>query len=248
MKRVAAWLLACALLPAAAHDSWLAGLALTTGNRYPRGETGTPASSLAAAQCMDGSGRRHALLVRAETAQALQLSTAARGPVACWAELKPFEVTLTPELVAVYFKDIRPDDKVRDAWAAQLERGGEWRERYAKFARIELGTTGAPAEALRKLRAPAGAALEIVAEGDAPLRAGENVRFRVLAAGQPVAGLSVELVSERSALGAWTRSDAEGRVQWKLPFGGAWLVRATRVEPDGESWRSRFATFAFDGA
>jgi len=245
VKVWAAWLLAAAVLPAAAHDSWLTpALSFTTGNRYPLGETGMPASSLGAAQCIDGLGNRHALQVHAETAQALQLRTNARGPLACWAELQPYDVTLTPALVAVYFHDIRPDANVRTAWAAQQERGVAWRERYAKFARIEQGT-GDPA-VLQRLRAPVGAALEIVVEGEAPLRAGETARFRLLAAGDPVAGQAVELVSERSPLGVWSHSDAQGRVQWRLPFGGAWLVRTTRVEPEGERWRSRFATLAFE--
>ena len=212
MTRLAAWLLAAVLLPAAAHDSWLApgpggDLAFTTGNRYPRGESSVPV----AARCIGGS---------------------------CWMETPTFEVALTPALVAVYFKDIRPDDAVRAAWAAQLERGGAWQERYAKFARIERGDAASSR--------PVGAELEIVAEGDGPLRAGQDARFRVLSKGQPVAGLSVELVSERSALGVWSRSDAEGRVQWRLPFGGAWLVRAVRLQPEGERWRSRFATLAFE--
>jgi len=147
-------------------------------------------------------------------------------------------VALTPALVEVYFRDIRPDDAVRAAWAAQLQRGGTWRERYAKFARIERGDVASSR--------PVGVALEIVTESDGPLRAGQDARFRVLSNGEPVAGLSVELVSERSALGVWSRSDAEGRMQWRLPFGGAWLVRAVRLQADGERWRSRFATLAFE--
>jgi hypothetical protein len=30
------------------------------------------------------------------------------------------------------------------------------------------------------------------------------------------------------------------------PFGGRWLLRATLLEPDGEGWRSRFVTLAFE--
>jgi hypothetical protein len=245
VKRLPAWLLAAAMLPAAAHDSWLTpGLAFTTGNRYPRGETGMPAASLGPAQCVDRQGVRHALRVQAETAQALLLRTQASGAFGCWAELQPFELTLTPALVAVYFRDIRPDASVHHAWEAQRERGVPWQERYAKFARIEQGT--ADGAALKRIRAPVGAALEIVVEGEAPLSAGADARFRVLAKGQPVEGLAVELVSERNPLGVWARTDAEGRVQWRLPLAGAWLVRATRLEQDGDHWRSRFATLAFD--
>jgi len=97
------------------------------------------------------------------------------------------------------------------------------------------------------LRAPVGLPLELVIEGEEPLRAGAVARFRVLSAGEPVPRLAVELVSERSALGVWGRSDQDGRVQWRLPFGGAWLLRATLLESDGgDRWRSRFSTLAFE--
>lgn len=229
MKWVAAAALVAAALPTAAHDSWLLAapsgeLVMRTGNRYPVGETDMPVPAPA---CVRGRGRQQ---------------------FACWAELKEHEVTLSPELVAVYFREIRPADAVRAAWGEQLERGLPWVERYRKFARIEHGTASATPDALRRMRAPAGLPLEIVIEGDAPVRAGATVGLRVLADGRPVAGLSVELVSERSALGIWSRSDPQGRLQHLLPFPGQWLVRATWVEPDGQRWRSRFVTLAFEAA
>lgn len=255
MKRGLAALLWLAALPALAHDSWLAlrpaasggtVLALGTGNRFPLAESGSAAASLGAAGCVDGRGRRLALRGARETPKALELRAPARGALACWAELKAHEVTLEAKLVEVYFREIRPADEVRAAWAQQLERGEAWRESYRKFARIELNAQAASAAELRKLRAPAGLPLEIVVEGDAPLRVGQAAAFRVLASGQPVAGLAVELVSERSAIGIWGKSDAEGRVQYTPPFGGNWLLRATWVEPDGAQWRSRFVTLAFE--
>jgi uncharacterized GH25 family protein len=212
-KQLAAWLLAATLLPAAAHDSWLVPAA---GGGF----------TLA-------TGNRYP---RADSSVPVSPKCAAGS---CWIEVQPHEVALTPALVDVYFRDIRPDDAVREAWASQLERGEAWQERYVKFARIEM------ADAKAGVRKPVGVELEIVVDGDAPLRVGGEARFRVLSAGQPVQGLMVELVSERSALGVWARSDAEGRVQWKLPFAGAWLVRATRLHKDGMQWRSRFATLAF---
>lgn len=254
MKRGLAVLLWLAALPALAHDSWLAVrpsaratvIALATGSRFPLAESGSAAASLGAAACVDGRGRRHALRAARETPRALELRATAQGALACWAELKAHEVTLDAKLVEVYFREIRPGDEVRAAWAQQLERGEPWRESYRKFARIESNAQAASPAELRQLRAPAGLPLEFVVEGDAPLRVGQPADFRVLASGQPVAGLAVELVSERSAIGIWGRSDAQGRVQYTLPFGGNWLVRATWVEPDGAQWRSRFATLAFD--
>ncbi|HSV79916.1 MAG TPA: DUF4198 domain-containing protein [Ramlibacter sp.] len=250
----AAWLaLALALAgPAAAHDSWLApaeggGLALRTGNRYPVAESGASAASVGVAGCVDAGGRRHALRAAAETPAALQLRTEAREALACWVELKEHEVTLAPALVERYLREIRPGDQVRAAWADQQERGLPWVERYRKFARIEQGTQAAGPEVLRRLRAPAGLPLEIVIDSEAPLQVGQTTTLRVLADGRPVAGLSLELVSERSAVGVWARSDAQGRLQFRLPFAGQWLVRGTLLDSAGEGrWRSRFVTLVFE--
>jgi hypothetical protein len=206
----------CALaLPALAHDSWLVpaagGLQLVTGDRYPVSET---ASTPAASGCMDAHGRKRALRLR--------------GSVSCWATLAEHDIVLEDDKVAVYLREIRPPAALQERWAQQREAGLPWRERYSKYARIELA--GVPA-------GPLGLPLEIVTSGGA---------FAVLAHGQPVAGLAVELVSERSRFGVWTVSDAQGRVNITPPFGGRWLLRATLLEPDGEGWRSRFVTLAFE--
>lgn len=255
MKAAAAAWLALALAgPAAAHDSWLepagdGGIALRTGNRYPAAESGASAASVGAAGCVDGAGRLHALRAASETVTALQLRTEARGPLACWAELKEHEITLAPALVERYLREIRPGDGVRAAWAEQQERGLPWVERYRKFARIERGTQDSAPDVLRRLRAPAGLPLEIVIDGEAPLRVGQSTTLRVLADGQPVAGLALELLSERSPVGIWARSDAQGLVQFRLPFGGQWLVRGTLLDSAGEGrWRSRFVTLVFEAA
>ena len=252
MTRLAALLLAALACSVHAHDSWLVAaggdgaFAFSTGMRYPVAES-APAA-VQDAGCVDGSGRRRPLRPAGGTATASQLQAAASGPLACWATLGTHEITLAPALVEVYLHEIRPPAEVRSAWAGLQERGLPWVESYRKFARIERDTGAAPAEELRRLRAPLGMPLEIVVLGDAPLRVGELADFQVLSQGEPVAGLAVELVSERSKLGVWARSDVQGRWQHRLPFGGAWLLRATLLEPDGERWRSRFVTLTFDVA
>jgi hypothetical protein len=253
--------LACGLAavpPARAHDSWLtpapaargSAFAFSTGTRYPVADVAPPADSVVAAGCVDALGQPQALQAGAATPTALALHTAATGPLACWAELRPFDITLAPRIVEVYLREIQPAPPVREAWAAQQELGMPWVERYRKFARVEHGTAQAPAATLRQLREPRGLPLEIVVTGESPLRAGEPAAFQVLAQGSPVAGLAVELVSERSRFGVWARTDAQGRLQHRLPFAGAWLLRATLVEPDVQPghWRSRFATLAFEAS
>jgi hypothetical protein len=232
--------LAIALLAGAgqAHDSWIvpapSGLSLATGNRYPRAELAVPPASIAQAACRDAAGRP-APFGRTS------------GALGCWAELHEFEVELDATQVRAYLHEARPQASVAGRWHALQADGIGWRERYRKFARIEVAGPEVPAAVLRTLRRPAGLALEIVPAADTALRAGQPSRFLVLSGGRPVRGLSVELVSERSPLGVWSRTDEEGSVQWPLPFGGRWLVRAIAIDADGPmAWRSRFATLAFE--
>lgn len=238
--RAAALAVALALLAggANAHDSWIvadgAQLSIATGNRYPQVELVAPPDAIARAGCVDGRGR--ALPFRAGGAAQ-----------ACWAELREFDVELEDRLVEVYLREARPAESVRARWQALRARGLGWHERFRKFARAEIAGADATPDVLRALRSPAGLDLEIVPVGDEPLRAGKPSHFAVLARGEPVRGLAVELVAEKNPLGVWSRTGEDGRLQWTLPFAGRWLVRAVALEPDGASrWRSRFATFAFE--
>lgn len=146
---------------------------------------------------------------------------------ACWAELKEFEIELDPRLVEVYFRELKPSEAVRARWKALQARGLPWRERYRKFVRSGTGSV------------PAGLDLEIVALGSG--------RFVLLSKGEPVKDQPIELLSDRSPLGVWSRTDARGEVEWAIPFPAQWLVRTIVIEPDGqEQWRSRFATLVFN--
>lgn len=205
-----------------AHDSWLARDArgawvFVTGSRYPLADAGT--------------------------VPARPMCRSRGGASACWAELPEHTIELDAALVDVYLKEIRPPQDVLDAWSSMKEAGLPWRESYRKFARIESGS--AQASALAEIRRPAGQPLEIVIEGDAPLAPGRAVSFRVLSDGQPVKGFAVELVSAKSPLGVWQRTDGEGRIRHVLPFGGEWVLRGTWLDRDGDRWRSRFVTLAF---
>jgi hypothetical protein len=163
-------------------------------------------------------------------------SIARAGPD--WVELREFDITLDDKLVDVYLREAQPSQEVRERWQRLHARGVPWQERYRKFMRIEGAQTGS---------SPVGLDLEFVAVGGGGVRAGDQARFVALSNGKPVAGLAVELVSERSPLGAWSRTNGNGEVEWQLPFAGRWLVRSILIEPDGETkWASRFATFAFE--
>lgn len=267
---LAALALGAAALPARAHDSWLsparlpakageAALELSTGNRYPVQDVGSPATSLAQSACLDGLGLGLVLRPGEAGEKWLTLRAAlpadSRGspvPLSCWIELKPYEIELQPRLIPVYLNEIRAPASVRETWAAMQARKLPWRESFRKYARIEMAEAGpATAQQRAAARKPAGLALELVVLGDGPVAIGEELVFQLLRDGRPLAGFPIELVSERSAIGIWRETDAEGKLRHKLPFAGRWLLRGTDLRlsaQDADRWESRFVTLAIEAA
>jgi uncharacterized GH25 family protein len=246
------------------HDSWLSPsrsvsppgevrLELATGNRYPLQEFSQSAASVAQARCTDGAVTTP-LRPLVEESKWLDLGASileGRGKaLACWAELAPAEIEIQPRLVQVYFADIHTSAANRQAWAALQARGLPWRESYRKFARIELAQAAdVPAQRLAAARRPVGLDLEIVVSSDNPIAVGEPLAFQVLRDGRPLAGFPVELVSERSPLGIWRETDADGMLHHSLPFAGRWLLRGTDLRLStqrADTWESRFVTLAVE--
>lgn len=241
-----------------AHDSWLRvapaqpgsgllALELGVGARYPRSEGPTPSQRLAQAGCLTA-GAEVPLMPRGEQDPwlVLRARTGNDEAAACWVELRPQDITLTPALVQTYFDDIRAPPAVRTAWAERQRAGVAWHEVYRKFIRIEvLADHAARAMDLAALRRPRGFALELVPVGGEVLRAGAPSEFLALADGRPVAGLAVEFVSRRSPVGLWRETGADGRIRLALPYGGEWLLRSTVLDVPATAtgaWQSRFAT------
>ena len=233
---------------ASAHDTWFERLdndgpaprlALGTGNQFPAQESGIDATYIVASGC------RAARLVTSlqapqPTEHALQLR-ATPGATTCWLQTTPFTVTLEPDKIALYLREVNPNDAQRAQWAEIQRRGLPWREHYVKHARIELADTGPSA-------APAPLGLDLAIEHEGPIEPGQSFAVRVRRDGQPLAGQAVELRSEDSPLGIWRRSDEQGRLTMPAPAAGRWLLRAIELrlstrEPD--TWDSRFATTAF---
>jgi hypothetical protein len=254
----AALLAACIAFsgPAAAHDSWLTSatgtLALSTGAHFPAAENGPPADVVRNAGCTDGV-RRTPLRAGSSTPRALALvPVAAEGAtlLACWADIDAHEITLEGPVVDAYFEEIRPSAEMRARWRALQARGVGWQERYTKHARIELAAaSAADVERRVAVRRPVGQGLEIVVLGSEPLRVRQPTAFQVLRDGAPLPGFAVQLVSERSRIGIWGTTDAQGTVTHTLPFGGRWLLRGTHLEASArnpDAWDSRFVTLAIE--
>lgn len=240
---------------AAAHDTWFralpsprvgeALLLLGTGNQFPVQESAVGAEHLVSSGCRSGAAAG-TLAPLQLTAYALLLRAAApagSASLSCWAQLAPFEVELSPELVAVYLDEIAAPDAVRAAWAAMQARGVVWKERFTKHARIELGPLAAP----RPIE-PLGMDVLLTAGRPRP-QVGDELSLQVLRDGRPLAGFAVEMRSHRQGDAVWLRTDAAGRVSWRPPASGAWVLRGTDLRPvDGDRWESRFITLAFDVA
>jgi hypothetical protein len=212
-----------------------------TGTRFPIYEFALAYEYIAASGCR---GRALAHVADRPTAGVVRSATRLnpRNALTCWAQLAPFDVEGPPNKIDLYLREIQAGPALRATWAAMKSRGLPWRERYTKFARIELGGTG--------VRVALPLAMDVRLDNPRqPIRAGDELGFQVLRDGQPIADLPVELVSDLSPLGIWRRTDAEGRVRVTVPLAGRWILlgvdlRVSSQTPDERvSW---FVTLGFE--
>ena len=260
MKQTLRWaglgLLATAAISASAHDTWFHPLPPTpaghvmfrlgTGTRFPSHEFALAYEYIAASGCLGG-GATPAPLAHVEdhrTAVVVRSATPLdpREAITCWAQLAPFDVEVPPGKVELYLREIQAGPALRATWAAMKARGLPWRERYTKFARIELGGTGP--------RAALPLAMDVVLDNPRqPIRAGDELGFQVLRDGMPIADLPVELVGNLSPLGIWRKTDAEGRVRVTVPLAGRWILRGVDLRVSrktSDEWESWFVVLGFE--
>ena len=245
---------------AIAHDTWFqtgaadsqgVRLALGTGNRFPAMETGVDAVYLSYQGCR-GAGAAGQVTPMTPVAPAGREPAAfeLRGPAGattCWAQLKPFEIELPVDKIALYLDEIQASAEFRARWAEMAGRGVKWFERDTKHARIEFAGAGSAPVAMGM-----GMGMGMLQEGEpgrGPLRVGDALNFRVLRDGRPLASFAVELRGDASRFGIWRRTDAQGRVALKAALAGRWVLRDVDLRlsaAERDVWESRFATLAFD--
>lgn len=249
---------ALSVLPALAHDTWFERvdepggaaapplqLALGTGNQYPRYEEPVHPKVVTHLACTDARGAIH----QPESARVSRRHTVLRvpgpeaGTFSCVVRLQTFEVELAPAIVDLYFDEIRASDALRAVLARQRAQGRPFEERYLKVARIEgvaapVRDKSQPMDVLRV--APRGL-----------LQAGTEAVFEVQRDGKPLAALPVELLHETTPGGLWGRTDAAGRVSFRLAQPGRWLLRGVDLRPpitEDARWESRFIAYTFEVA
>jgi uncharacterized GH25 family protein len=140
-----------------------------------------------------------------------------------------------------------------EGFIAERARRGESakpsRELYSRCIKSLLAAGGGSGGLLDR---PLGLTLELVAERD-PYRTdlGEEMVVRALYEGAPLVGLQVEAIPAAAPQGKVTlRSDAEGRVRFKLDRKGPWLVKAVHMrradDPTEGDWESFWASLTFE--
>jgi Domain of unknown function (DUF4198) len=246
--------LAALCTAASAHDTWFAPLTagaapdgplltLATGNRFPVGDLAVDDKFFVQRGCRSGDGGAVPLATLRYADDATVLRAGA-GALTCFVQLAPFEFDVPLDKVEVYFKEIKPTAAVVAKWADMHARGLPFHERYTKSARIDLGAVSSPQ--------PTGTAMDVLRTApQGTIAVGTEVTFQLLRDGKPLADQPLELINERSPIGLWHRTDADGRIRAKLPLPGRWLLRGTDLRisaSNPDQFESQFITYAFDVA
>jgi uncharacterized GH25 family protein len=164
-------------------------------------------------------------------------------------DLKPRTLNLELDKVQEYFDEIDPPDEVKKHWATMPE-PKRWRESYVKHSKtvVRVGNF----EKDDSWAAPLGMALEIVPETDpTALKPGDEFAVHVLKDGKPFPGFSLGIIREEMFRGEFKKTDANGRVVFKLDKVGRWLLRGTDLRPSSKpnlEWESNFTTLTIEVA
>jgi uncharacterized GH25 family protein len=156
-------------------------------------------------------------------------------------------VDLEPEKFEQYLKEEGLESVIAER-ARRSESQKPSREAYSRSVKSLLCAGDCAMGADRAV----GLALELVSENNPyAARAGEKMPFRLLWNGKPLEGALVVALSKGSPetkLSA--RTDASGRVTFRLPRGGIWLVKTvhmTRAPAGGDvDWESLWASLTFE--
>jgi len=176
------------------------------------------------------------------------LRVAAPGLVVVGYRSNPSAVELTPEKFSQYLKE-EGLDAVAALRASRNETGNKAREIFSRCAK-SLILSGTPKE--DQGDRPLGFTLELVAERNPyALRAGQDLPVRLTYENRPLAGALVVAVNRRNPSEKLSaRTDNDGRVRFRLPIGGMWLVKAVHMVPapagSGAEWASFWASLTFE--
>lgn len=136
--------------------------------------------------------------------------------------------------------------------ASRIRRGQTQADVHEIFARcaksLLLSGPASPTQHDQSL----GFTLELVAERNPyAIRPGDDLPVRLTYDGRPLAGALVAAVSRVDpSVKLTARSDKNGRVRFRLPHGGLWLVKAVHMIPapagSNADWESFWASLTFE--
>jgi uncharacterized GH25 family protein len=176
------------------------------------------------------------------------LRAAAPGVVVIGYHSHPSAVELTPEKFHQYLKE-EGLDAVAALRARRNETGAKAREIFSRCAKSLLLSGTAKEEQGDR---PLGFTLELVAERNPyTIRAGQELPVRLTYENRPLAGALVVAMNRRNPSQKLSaRTDNDGRVRFRLPTGGMWLVKAVHMIPApagaNAEWASFWASLTFD--
>lgn len=166
----------------------------------------------------------------------------------------PSYVTLEAAKFEEYLKE-EGLDAVLDARKRQGEQARKGVEAYSRCAKALVRVGPKPPHDPQSLppQATLGFTLELIPEHDpTALAPGDELPVRLLLRGKPLEGALVEAirldVPEWHAIGQ--RSDADGRVRFRLPEAGTWMVATVAMEKakrgEHADWASLWASLTFE--
>ncbi len=243
---------------ASAHDTWLlpnrfevapnerVTLDLTSGMAFPENETGPKRERVESAKARLA-GRTYDIPDIAPAAKSLVFTATLpeAGVAALWVQLPPKSIELKPEQVSEYLEEVDAPDAVQKQWREM--KPPRWREFYTKHQKtfVRVGN----AETDSSWAEPVGTALEIVPEQDpTAVREGEDFAVRVLKNGKPYADFALNALAAGEKKGETRRTDANGRIVFRLHKATTWLLRGTDLRKstrDDADWESDFVTLTF---
>ena len=140
-------------------------------------------------------------------------------------------------------------DEIKVLLAGRGAKAGAAREIFSRCAKSLL-LSGEPSDGDRDRAL--GLTFEIVAEQNPYLSAaGRELSFALTYEGKPRAGALVIAINQRDPSKKLSaRSDAQGRVAFRFPTSGAWLVKAVHMIParpgSNADWESFWASLTFE--
>jgi uncharacterized GH25 family protein len=160
----------------------------------------------------------------------------------------PSAIQLPAATFNQYLKD-EGLDAVAAVRSRRNETGAPAHEQFSRCAKsLVLSGSASEAQHDRQL----GFTLELVAERNPyALRGGEDLPVRLTYENRPLAGALVVAMNRRNPSAKLAaRSDKDGRVRFRLPSGGMWLIKAVHMipAPSGANaeWASFWASLTFE--